>query len=213
MLGLVRIIATLWLIGGAVVFFGAAALAAVHYLNVASPLPINVVGIAAGAGFVVFVIGWKMWDAAVGEKMRVERSILRRKTAAERAQRAEKARHEATGVWHAVDAIIGEHLATLRAKRGELVKTDDYGQTVTESWDKEIEYFWERVVRPTLIKRVAGKGYREALQQAADWSGTPESRKSPDHAMREVLKRRVEERLTKDALKNLGPEPTVEKTD
>lgn len=46
--------------------------------------------------------------------------------------------------------IIALHIKTLARKKSQLTKVDDYGKTIATKWEKELEYFIENIVRPTL---------------------------------------------------------------
>lgn len=54
-------------------------------------------------------------------------------------------------------AVVDEHLAVLVRKRRHLVRVDDYGVVDRSRWDKEIGYFFDKVVFPSLPPDDAGR--------------------------------------------------------
>ncbi len=47
-------------------------------------------------------------------------------------------------------AVVDEHLAVLVRKRRQLVRVDDYGVVDRSRWDREIGYFFDKVVAHAL---------------------------------------------------------------
>jgi restriction system protein len=48
------------------------------------------------------------------------------------------------------DALVMEHLPVLVRKRRQLVRVDDYGVVDRSRWEKEVRYFFEKVILQTL---------------------------------------------------------------
>ena len=72
------------------------------------------------------------------------------------------------------DAVVREHLPVLLRKRRQLVRVDDYGIEDRSRWEKELDYFFGRVVPPAL-------GARDLARLAERWS-----------ELRERVARRIE---------------------
>ncbi|MEK0082442.1 restriction endonuclease [Benzoatithermus flavus] len=51
---------------------------------------------------------------------------------------------------HRFDALVGEHLPVLVRKRRQLVRVDDYGVVDRSRWEKEIRYFFDKVIFQSL---------------------------------------------------------------
>jgi hypothetical protein len=55
---------------------------------------------------------------------------------------------------HAVPVTVAQHLPTLIRKRKELLKADDYGIVRTKQWVKELAYFVDEVLVPSLDEKL-----------------------------------------------------------
>jgi restriction endonuclease len=89
--------------------------------------------------------------------------ILRHR-AAERAQRR-------------FDALVGAYLPVLRRKQRQLVRVDDYGLVDRSRWEREVGYFFERVVFASLAQPEARRvreglaRFKERLEEAVAAGG------------------------------------------
>lgn len=71
-----------------------------------------------------------------------------------------------------ISASVDQHLETLARKRLALVSLDEYGTVQGSAWNKEIQYFADRVVRPELSEdeaiAVATAGMTRIFQELAE---------------------------------------------
>ena len=61
------------------------------------------------------------------------------------------------------DALVDTYLPVLRRKRRQLVRVDDYGLVDRSRWEREVGYFFDKVVFETLSGREA-RHVREGLE-------------------------------------------------
>jgi len=86
----------------------------------------------------------------------IEANAANKKAAVDEARRAEEEARQAWDDYRAatlafqehVRRIIMKHASTLQRKRLMLVRVDDYGNTFTDAWDREKEYFLANVIAP-----------------------------------------------------------------
>src|SRR5690606_31999356 len=69
-------------------------------------------------------------------------AVASREAARERKAEEEERRLDA------LIAAVDEHAATLRRKRRQLTRVDDYGVVFTEAWDREVGHFLKHVIAP-----------------------------------------------------------------
>lgn len=95
-----------------------------------------VVAGGALAGVLVIVFFLWLWEGA-------------NKVAREREQEEERARREAR--YEMVDRLIAPHLKALAIKRSQLVTKDAYGTVLIDAWTREVDYFFDTVLRREFV--------------------------------------------------------------
>jgi restriction system protein len=71
-----------------------------------------------------------------------------------------------------ISAMVDQHLEALARKRLAMVSVDDYGIVQGSAWNKEVQYFVDKVVRPALTEAeanaVAGVGMSALFQELVE---------------------------------------------
>ena len=81
----------------------------------------------------------------------------------EAATAVESIESDVTGVSRAmqlVQALVNTHQTALTAQKRRKSIVDPYGNEVVRGWQKELDYFYERVVHPTILARLPARRLR-----------------------------------------------------
>jgi restriction system protein len=130
-------------------------------------------------GYVFMVIGWGLPALILLVMLGFMSAVLIKGLVAEWGARGVASATFPTSVVHPlvsakakISSLVGQHLEALARKRLTMVSVDHYGVIQVAAWNKEVQYFADKVVRPVLSESeanaIAGVGMSTVFQELVE---------------------------------------------